>query len=228
MIKNLLFHSLFLLALASLIFLGFWQLHRLDWKKELLLSIENGLNESKINFPYNKNSKEFAYKKSSISGKIDHENEMHFFSINSYGQSGYNIIVPLKSGQKSIYVDLGWTNFKEIDAKQYQFRSFKNDLYFEGMLIFSKERRLFSPLPDTEKNNWYLLNVDEMDKYTKLKSEKYILKVLNQEYYSDLLNEFTAINIPNNHLQYAITWFILALVIAIMYLTYIYKNILKR
>ena len=78
------------------------------------------------------------------------------------------------------------------------------------------------------KNNWYLLNVDEMDNHTKLKSEQYILKVMKQEYFTDLLNEFTAINIPNNHLQYAITWFVLAIAIAIMYLTFIYKNILKK
>ena len=51
---------------------------------------------------------------------------------------------------------------------------------------------------------------------------------MKQEYFTDLLNEFTAINIPNNHLQYAITWFVLAIAIAIMYLTFIYKNILKK
>ena len=67
-----------------------------------------------------------------------------------------------------------------------------------------------------------------MDQYTNLNSEKYIFRVLEQEYYSDLLNEFTAINIPNNHLQYAITWFALALSIAGMYIIYIYKNILKK
>ena len=67
-----------------------------------------------------------------------------------------------------------------------------------------------------------------MDQYTNLNSEKYIFRVLEQEYYSDLLNEFTAINIPNNHLQYAITWFALAFSIACMYVIYIYKNILKR
>jgi cytochrome oxidase assembly protein ShyY1 len=67
-----------------------------------------------------------------------------------------------------------------------------------------------------------------MDNHTKLKSEQYILKVMKQEYFTDLLNEFTAINIPNNHLQYAITWFVLAIAIAIMYLTFIYKNILKK
>jgi cytochrome oxidase assembly protein ShyY1 len=72
------------------------------------------------------------------------------------------------------------------------------------------------------------MNIKEMDQFTKLNSEKYIFRVVEQEYYLDLLNEFTSINIPNNHLQYAITWFALAISIAAMYIIYIYKNILKR
>ena len=108
------------------------------------------------------------------------------------------------------------------------FRSLDGELDFKGILIYSKERRAFSPEPDTIKNSWYLMNIEEMDQYTNLNSEKYIFRVLEQEYYSDLLNEFTAINIPNNHLQYAITWFALALSIAGMYIIYIYKNILKK
>jgi len=228
LIKNITFHSLFLLALVSLLLLGFWQLQRLEWKVELLSSIKNGLSEGIIEFPFNINSSEFLYKKSSISGRIDQSNEMHFFSINSFGQSGYNIVVPLKSEGRTIYIDLGWTDFDTINSKEFNFRTLNDELYFEGILVFSKERRLFSPKPDIAKNNWYLMNVDEMDNHTKLKSEQYILKVMEQEYFTDLLNEFTAINIPNNHLQYAITWFVLAVAIAIMYVTFIYKNILKK
>ena len=138
------------------------------------------------------------------------------------------IIVPLKSEGRTVYIDLGWTDFDTINSKEFNFRTLNNELYFEGILVLSKERKLFSPKPDIAKNNWYLMNVDEMDNHTKLKSEQYILKVMKQEYFTDLLNEFTAINIPNNHLQYAITWFVLAIAIAIMYLTFIYKNILKK
>ena len=75
LIKNITFHSLFLLAIVSLLLLGFWQLQRLEWKVELLSSIKNGLSEGIIEFPFNINSSEFLYKKSSISGKIDQSND---------------------------------------------------------------------------------------------------------------------------------------------------------
>ena len=228
MIKNITFHSLFLIALVSLVYLGSWQLHRLEWKTELLNSIKDGQTEGYIEYPYDIKNNDFSYKKSFISGKIDQSKELHFFNINSYGQSGYNIIVPLLTEGRTVYIDLGWTNFKDINSKEFMFRSLNGELDFKGILIYSKKRRLFSPKPDTIKNSWYLMNIKEMDQFTKLNSEKYIFRVVEQEYYLDLLNEFTAINIPNNHLQYAITWFALAISIAAMYIIYIYKNILKR
>ena len=228
MIKNITFHSLFLIALVSLVYLGSWQLHRLEWKTELLNSIKDGQTEGYIEYPYDIKNNDFSYKKSFISGKIDQSKELHFFNINSYGQSGYNIIVPLLTKGRTVYIDLGWTNFTDINSKEFMFRSLNGELDFKGILIYSKKRRLFSPKPDTIKNSWYLMNIKEMDQFTKLNSEKYIFRVVEQEYYLDLLNEFTAINIPNNHLQYAITWFALAISIAAMYIIYIYKNILKR
>ena len=228
MIKNITFHSLFLIALVSLVYFGSWQLHRLKWKTELLNSIKDGQTEDYIEHPFDIKNNDFSYKKSSISVKIDQSKELHFFNINSYGQSGYNIIVPLLTKGRTVYIDLGWTNFKDINSKEFMFRSLNGELDFKGILIYSKKRRLFSPKPDTIKNSWYLMNIKEMDQFTKLNSEKYIFRVVEQEYYLDLLNEFTAINIPNNHLQYAITWFALAISIAAMYIIYIYKNILKR
>ena len=228
MIKNFIFHSLFLIALAFLVLLGFWQLHRLEWKTNLLSSIEDGQTEDYVDFPFNIIDENFSYKKTTLSGKIDHSKELHFFNINSYGQSGYNIIVPMLTNDKTVYIDLGWTSFADINSREFEFRSLKSELDLRGILIYSKKRRAFSPQPDRDKNNWYLMNIEEMDQYTKLNSEKYIFRVLEQKYYSDLLNEFTTVNIPNNHLQYAITWFALAFSIACMYVIYIYKNILKR
>ena len=99
---------------------------------------------------------------------IDQSKELHFFNINSYGQSGYNIIVPLLTKGRTVYVDLGWTNFTDINSKEFMFRSLTGELDFKGILIYSKERRLFSPQRASIKNSWYLMNIEEMDQFTKL------------------------------------------------------------
>ena len=132
MIKNFFFHSLFSVALVSLVFLGIWQIQRLEWKTNLLNLIKDGQSEEYIDYPFDEEKKLYSYKKSLVSGKIDHRNELHFFNINNNGQSGYNIIIPLISNGKTIYVDLGWTSFTNVNKKEFQFRSLKNVLNFNG------------------------------------------------------------------------------------------------
>ena len=68
---------------------------------------------------------------------------------------------------------------------------------------------------------WYLLNTDEMDNFHKIESSSYILKITDQNKFENLLIEFEPSNIRNNHLQYAVTWFLLSIVILIMYIYYI-------
>ena len=81
---------------------------------------------------------------------------------------------------------------------------------------------------DTIANTWYLLNTSEMDKYHKLNSSKYMIKLLDQSYSDNVLIEFEPSNITNNHLQYAVTWFLLSFVIMIMYIYYIRQKVQKN
>ena len=60
-----------------------------------------------------------------------------------------------------------------------------------------------------------------MDNFHKIESSSYILKITDQNKFENLLIEFEPSNIRNNHLQYAVTWFLLSIVILIMYIYYI-------
>ena len=81
---------------------------------------------------------------------------------------------------------------------------------------------------DTITNTWYLLNTSEMDEYHMLNSSKYMIKLLDQSYSDNVLIEFEPSNITNNHLQYAVTWFLLSFVIMIMYIYYIRQKVQKN
>ena len=60
-----------------------------------------------------------------------------------------------------------------------------------------------------------------MDNFHKIESSAYILKITDQNKFENLLIEFEPSNIRNNNLQYAVTWFLLSIVILIMYIYYI-------
>ena len=75
LIRNILFHFLFLSALFILPYLGFWQLDRLEWKNELLSNIISRQNQEVINFPYHKNSKDYEHRNASIEGNFIKETQ---------------------------------------------------------------------------------------------------------------------------------------------------------
>jgi len=67
LIKNFFFHSLFSVALVSLVFLGIWQIQRLEWKTNLLNLIKDGQSEEYIDYPFDEEKKLYSYKKSLVS-----------------------------------------------------------------------------------------------------------------------------------------------------------------
>ena len=71
------------------------------------------------------------------------------------------------------------------------------------------------------------MNVEKMNTFNKLDGSFYLLKLTNQGYSSDVLIEFNPTQIPNNHLQYAGTWFLLFLVISALYFYTIYQSYRK-
>ena len=95
----------------------------------------------------------------------------------------------------------------------------------EGSLIYSKKRKPLIPDNDISSNVWYLMNSEEMDIVNNLNSSNYLLKITDKNYFPQILIEFEPTNITNNHLQYAGTWFLLALVNTIMYIYFIYRKV---
>ena len=71
------------------------------------------------------------------------------------------------------------------------------------------------------------MNTKKMNEFHELDGSYYLMKLTNQSYSNDILIEFNPTQIPNNHLQYAGTWFLLFLVISILYFYTIYLSYKK-
>ena len=228
MYKNIFFHFLLLFVISLLIALGFWQLQRLEWKNALLSKIEENYNNVTIDFPFHADNSQFEYMRSNIDGNYLPDKLMFFYRSNLSGDSGFNVVIPFKTTKgRIIYVDNGWIPFKEKENLNIDFIDELKVYNLSGALIFKKERKYFIPDNDYNQNIWYLLNTDEMDSALGLSSSNYILKLVDQKYFEEFLIEFKPTNIKNNHLQYAVTWFLMALFISIFYI-YLIKQQFKQ
>ena len=227
MIKKFIFHSTFIAAVICLLILGYWQLQRLQWKNDLISSIELNYNSKTIDFPIlNDADNKYEYMQTHIEGKFMIKQSMFFFRSNLRGESGYEIVVPFKTTlSKDVYVIIGWIPFDKKDEIDLKFIDDKALTKIEGSLIYSKKRKPLIPDNDISSNVWYLMNSEEMDIVNNLNSSNYLLKITDKNYFPQILIEFEPTNITNNHLQYAGTWFLLALVNTIMYIYFIYRKV---
>ena len=95
-------------------------------------------------------------------------------------------------------------------------------------LYKTKEIDFFTPDPDKTNNIWYARDVDELSKHLGSEPILVIAKSFSPQIeYIDPL-PINTLNIPNNHKQYAITWFSLAFIWLGMGVFFIYRTSASR
>ena len=209
--------------------LCYWQIQRLEWKNNLIESINTNYNSFLEEIPLDDTSSAYEFMNTSIKGKLITDKQMYFYKFNLNGESGYEIVIPMQTNEKiHVYIILGWIPFDAKSKFELNNLISNDEIEFSGALVYSKERKPLIPDNDTISNTWYLLNTNEMDQYHNIKSSKYILKLIDQNYFENILIEFEPSRITNNHLQYAVTWFLMSFVIMIMYIYYIRQGMHKN
>lgn len=216
-----------LLALAVLIALGVWQLQRRAEKHELLDRIAS--RESMAPAPVEMllaTGDYAAYRPATAHGTFDHARETYVFAPRTdKGPTllGYKVITPfhLDSGGV-ILVDRGWT---PADRKAPTTRT-------KGQA--AGEVQIAGSLRPTAKPNEFTPNPDLASRVFYQRDSAAIARALDLSLGSPLILELTTrveggpeplpthLNIPDNHLNYALTWFGLALVLTIIYLRFHY------
>ena len=198
--KNLFLFKLFVFLFITLFcFLGTWQLYRLQWKQELISQISEGLKSTPIK--YSQNFKK-NYQRVILDGKYDFESQIYLYSLNDKGQPGYDVITPFETiNKENVLVNRGWIQ-----------KEFKNDLNINvsskniiGMLRQANRKNLFTPNNDINENIWFSINLEDVKNITGKKFNKLIVYLEDQNINIPQPKKIT-VDVPNNHLKYAITW----------------------
>ena len=208
-------------ALIILLSLGTWQIYRLDWKNDLINEYNHSFNKEPINLSeISNNSNFFNYRRIKVSGKLNHKNEIHVIGKTYEGNAGFHIITPLTTEDGStILVNRGWVPKKYIKRETRLFSLPKGIVEVVGLVRMPQIKGKFVPVNEPENGFWFTIIPSQILEFIKVKGEKtfYIdeLKVGN-----DIVLPIPIdgkIKIPNNHLQYAMTWYSLAIGLAVIY-----------
>ena len=215
--KNKFLFSVFVyFIILTLLYLGFWQIYRLNWKLELIEQIENSLKNDPVELS---NVEKKNYLRIKTSGDIDFDKQIYLYNLNDAGKPGFEVINPIKIGDENYLVNRGWIPFEKKDLPEINLVD-QNQIV--GTLMLQTKPSSFKPENDIEKNYWFTLDREDILKFTGRNFSEYVI-YLNGDYKIPKPRVITA-KISNNHKKYAITWFSMAISILLIYLYFRKKN----
>ena len=192
--------------------MGTWQVYRLYLKNNLISDLQKNLKTSSINFnvDIDKEYTKILFKKKDLNTKI------FLYHLNK-GEIGFKVIVPYEiNSSLLVLVDKGWIRKDKINLIK---NTLFNDDIIEGYTKKIREKNLFTPNNNIKEDFLYSVEIDNLKK--SLNKNIYPLLIIQtSKTNKDIIPNDYEVRLPNNHLQYAITWYGLALFTIIFFLYY--------
>ena len=211
--KKILTFNIFVIIFITLFcFLGTWQIYRLQWKQNLISEISFGLNSLPIKY-----SKKIRnnYQRVILEGAYNFKYQIYLYSLNEKGQPGFDVITPFETlDGDNILINRGWIK-KELKNKPKI--NLKNNSNIQGLLRENIKKNIFKPDNDIKKNMWFSIDIDEINQMTGKDFSNFILFLEDINAKSPRPKKIT-IDVPNNHLKYAITWYSISISIFFYFL----------
>ena len=228
--KPLLVPTLWLIPLlAILIGLGTWQIQRLHWKLDLLAKIHTGLTAAPMPLrealpamdPGHITAAD--YRRVTVRGLFENGEEIFFFTTGPDAAPVYHVLTPfLMTDGHTLLIDRGYIPTELANTSALK----AGDL--NGM------RDVVGVLRKPAAPNWFTPPIDVAHRVVHTRDPAVLAKAFGLKNIFPMFLEadatpnpggwpkggVTIVDLPNDHLQYAITWFGLALGLLAVYLSY--------
>jgi surfeit locus 1 family protein len=208
---------------ALMIGLGVWQLARMHWKHELIAQVESQLGASPIDLPASGiDPVAFNYQPVQISGVFHHDKEIHLIAHTRKGQLGYHVITPLERPNGDfVMINRGWVPTLGRNAETRQEAQLEGRVEIRGIARKPWPQARFVPDNDIEKNVWFYGDIAQMTEHLGISAGPVFVEAdATPNPGGWPLGGQTRVTFVNNHVQYAITWFGLAITLVVIYLLY--------
>ncbi len=192
------------LGCAILISLGTWQLKRLAWKEGVLAEITAEIDAAPVAVPTDIDPS-MKYLPVMATGEIG-EGELHVLVSRKQIGAGYRIIAPLTlSDGRRVLLDRGFVADEDKDATRPI-----GPAVVVGNLHWPDDMNSSTPAPDMGRNIWFGRDLIAM---AEVLDTQPVLIVARENTAEGIEPMPVGVEgIPNDHLEYAITWFSLCAV----------------
>lgn len=223
---------------AILVALGSWQLQRRTWKQDLIGRIEARAYGAPAELPPESEWSDWLaqaqeYRRVRVIGRFLHEHEVPVHGLMSgarRGQpvQGYYLLTPLRLPDGAIViVNRGFVPSELRDPARRTDPDPKGEVTLTGLMRAPETRGWFVPANEPARNAWFVRDVAEI---ARAKGLARVAPFIVEAEASPSPGGWprggqTRLAIPNHHLQYALTWYGLALTLAAVFGAFAWRRL---
>jgi surfeit locus 1 family protein len=222
--KGLLWPAVMTVAgVAMLIALGNWQMRRLAWKEGLIGAITERTHADPVPLAVAEaraaEGGDIEYTRVTARGRLLEDHELDFYAIDERFGPGYHLLTPLQRADGSVvFVNRGYV---PLDLKGADKRSApEEEVEITGLVRRPETAGTFTPVNDPAQNIWYWRDLDAMAAAALGPlggpgAPRIVPFVIEAEVPPGAAEGWpkggvTRLELPNRHLEYALTWYGLA------------------
>lgn len=212
-----------LVMFVTIVGLGVWQLYRLEWKEGLMEQIHSQMAQPPV--PLEEALKDMEanqYRRVLLTGTFLHDKELHMAAKYYRNILGYHLLTPfrLKDGA-IVLVNRGWVPKERRDPETRPETIIKGRQTVEGVVHASRGKGLFTPDNDAPGNMWFWYDFDAMSAAAGEKLQPVVVDALRMDAGNRIpIGAEGTIELRNDHFAYAVTWFLLAAGLVVVYVVY--------
>jgi surfeit locus 1 family protein len=228
-----------ILAFVLLIGLGTWQIQRKAWKEGLIAALHSDLSAPPVALPppaawATLDRKAVEYHRVRFTAQFEHAKEALVFAAPSNFRPdvegpGYWVFTPARLADGSVViVNRGFVPDSRKGPRSRPQGQTAGAIEIVGALRWPEERHWFTPSDEPAKNLWFASDPQA------IAAAKGLDKGAVAPFYVEQESPVPpgglpkpgklVVSLPDNHLQYALTWYGLALVLLISYLTWAFGS----
>ena len=218
--------SVFSLAgIAVLIWLGTWQVQRLHWKEALIADLQARTSETPMALPTSiVDPLALEFRPVRLTGRFLHDKEMYLTGRTYKRAVGLHVITPMALDDgRTVLVDRGWVPPQRQAPDTRTAGQVGGEITLIGLLRRGGWRGLdlFRPENQPEDNLWVWLDLPAMAAHAGVApavTEIYVAAGSAENPGGFPVGGQTPVTLRNDHLQYALTWYALAVALLVIYI----------
>jgi len=217
-------------AVLLLLALGSWQIQRLYWKQDLIAQRQAAVSAAPGAVPQSlEDAQDMEFHHVTDEGVFLHAKEIFLGATSEAGRQGYQVLTPLlEPGGRIVFVNRGFIPAELKDPARRAAGQIAGKVRVQGLLRLPPDGKPAWFLPDNraDLNYWFWVDLPAMSAADKLDrvASFYIDADASPNPGGWPKGGVTRLVLPNDHLQYAITWFSLAVALLVIYVLFHRRN----